>query len=189
VLAASALSALVSIPSSWPEGFYAMALDAKPPPGAYAIDVAYSQNGATTVRTATATLHHSSLLPKIPMPGVVSDNKGGLVIMVSIPSRVKQVIANVIDANVPPSPGATCTTGLGFATLRFDTSGTQRVPDDLGNYGQGGAKTFCKGDLLNVQFLGFDYDDFDLGPPGNVQQRPPLPAQADVTYTYVVTIE
>jgi hypothetical protein len=189
VLAASALSALVSIPSSWPEGFYTVALDAKPPTGPYAIDVTYSQNGVTTERSADATLHSSSLLPQIPFPAAVSDGKGGLSLSVRLPPRVKQVLANVLDSNVPPSPGATCTTGLGFATLRFDRSGTQHVPDDLGNYGQGGAKTFCKGDLLNVQLIGFDYDDFGLGPPGNIAQRPPLPAQADVTYTYVVVSE
>jgi hypothetical protein len=189
VLAASALSALVSIPSSWPEGFYAIALNGRPPTGAYGIDVTYLQNGVTTIRTASATLHTSLLLPKISKVNAISDGKGGLSLTVTLPARVKQVLANVLDSNVPPSPGATCATGLGFATLLFDRSGTLRVPDDLGNYGQGGAKTFCKGDLLSVQVIGFDYDDFDLGPPGNVQQRPPLPSQADITYTSVDIIE
>jgi hypothetical protein len=189
VLAPSALSALVSIPSSWPEGFYAIALDGRPPTGAYDIVATYSQNGTTIVRTTNATLHTSSLLPKISKLNAVSDGKGGLSLSVTFPPRVKQVLANVLDSNVPPSPGATCATGLGFATLRFDHSGTLQVPDDLGNYGQGGAKTFCKGDLLSVQLIGFDYDDFSLGPPGNIQQRPPLPSQADITYTSVNIIE
>ncbi len=188
-LSPSALSALVSIPSSWPEGFYAVALTSRPPKGSYTIDVTYSQNGARTTRSAQASLHDATLLPKIPLPNAQSDGKGGLRVTVSMPARVKQILVNVIDANVPPSPGATCAAGLGFATLRFDRSGTQSVPDDLGNYGQGGARTFCKGDLLNVQFIGFDYDDFGIGPPGNVAQRPALPPQADVTYTYVVAFE
>lgn len=188
-LAASALSALVQIPSSWAEGFYFMALSKLPPAGRYSLEVTYSQNG--TQHTAhTETTLRPRLLPAFGAVSPVSDHKGGLSVHVTFPPRVKQVLVNVIDANVPPSPSVTpCTSGLGFATLRFDRSGTQSVPDDLGNYGRGGARTFCKGDLLNVQIIGFDYDDYDLGPPGNVEQAPKLPPMADVTYATVIVTE
>ena len=144
----------------------------------------------TSHESASALLDAKRRLPT--MVGHVfasSDHRGGLNVSARFPRGVRQILVNVIDANVPPSPGATCATGLGFATLRFDRSGSQSVPDDLGNYGQGGARTFCKGDLLNVQVLGFDYDDFDLGPPGNVQQRPSLPRHADIDYTTFIELE
>ncbi|MBV8332121.1 MAG: hypothetical protein JO192_05235 [Candidatus Eremiobacteraeota bacterium] len=187
-LAASALSALVQIPSSSPEGFYFIALDKRPPAGRYTLAATYSQNGVSHVVRATATLH-PHLLHAISATAT-SDHKGGVVVTVAFPPDVVQVLVNVIDANVPPAPSSSpCNAGLGFATLRFDRGGTSRVPDDLGNYGKGGAKTFCKGDTLNVQIIGFDYDDFGLGPPGNVQQSPALPASADVTYTSLVITE
>lgn len=187
-LVASSLSQLVSIPSGWAEGFYLIGLHAPPPVGTYTLDATYQQNGAYGTKRTTATLHSARLLPSVfGQPVVNSDNHGGLIVDMTLPRGVKQAIVNVIDANVPPSPpqpgGLPCPTGLGFATLVFDASGKQRIPDDLGNYGAGGAPTFCKGDLLNIQVLGFDYDDVGLGPPFNSQQRPHLPVQADVTYS------
>jgi len=191
-LAASALSSLVSIPSEWPEGFYFIGFSKTPPVGTYTIEASFSQNGANKTDTASALLHSTALLPAL-QPAVHSDGKGGLIVHLVLPHGVKQALVNVIDANVPPAPppagGKACPTGLGFATLKFTSSGTQRVPDNLGNYGQGGAPTFCKNDLLNVQAIGFDYDDFGLGPPGNTQQRPPMPARADATYAATVTTE
>jgi hypothetical protein len=188
-LAASALSALVQIPSSWAEGFYFIALTKLPPPGRYSLTASYSQNGTAQTFHANATLQRK-LLHAVTTLTATSDGKGGLTVHLGFPPGVKQALVNVIDANVPPAPSSTpCTTGLGFATLRFDRSGTQSVPDDLGNYGKGGAKTFCKGDTLNVQVIGFDYDDFDLGPPGNAEQAPKLPPSADITYTSLVTTE
>jgi hypothetical protein len=190
-LVASALSQLVSIPSGWAQGFYMVSLFTPPPAGKYSLAVSYQQNGRAATRTATATLGSSHLLPSMfGQPVVQSDRKGGLIVSVQLARGVQEAMVNVIDANVPPSPpqgsGKPCATGLGFATLLFTKSGTQRIPDDLGNYGQGGAPTFCKGDLLNIQLIGFDYDDFALGPPNNVQQRPALPARADVTYSATI---
>jgi hypothetical protein len=188
-LAASALSALVSIPSSWPQGFYLIGLSRRPPVGRYTLQVGYAQNGASRHVSANATLRSNRRLPQMPPPTLQSDGKGGLIVSVSFPRGVTQVLVDVIDSNVPPSPNATCTTGLGFATLRFTHGGTQRIPDNLGNYGAGGAPTFCKNDLLDVELIGFDYDDFSLGPPGNVQQRPALPARADITYEPAIASE
>jgi hypothetical protein len=188
---ASAISALVSIPSGWAEGFYFVGLTKAPPSGTYALDVSYEANGMTVTKTATAVLDSSKLLPGFVQAEVTSDHKGGLSVHVDFKPGIKQVIVNVIDANVPPanmSPTA-CTTGTGFASLVFSKSGTQRVPDNLGNLGNGGARTFCKGDLLNVQAIGFDYDDFHLGPPSNSQQTPPLPNHPDATYSSTITLE
>ncbi len=180
VLAASALSSLVSIPSSWPEGFYLMGFS-KVPSGMYSLEASYSQSGPTTTVSAHAKLNAARVLPVIRFPILTPHKDGSLTVQMSLPHGVKQAFVFVIDSNVPPVPAATCITGLGFATLKFDRSGTQTIPANLGNYGQGGAQTFCNGDLLDTQAFAFDYDDFDLGPPGNVQQRPALPAQADMT--------
>jgi hypothetical protein len=188
-LAPSALSSLVQIPSSWSEGFYIMAFNKLPPAGKYTLTVSYSQNGKTTAQRASADFH-PALLPAFAHVTAHSDHKGGAVVSLQFPRGVKQALVNIIDANVPPAPSSTpCNRGLGFATLRFDRSGTQSVPDNLGNYGKGGAATFCKGDLLNIQVIGFDYDDFTIGPPGNTTQRPRLPARADLTYSTTVIIE
>lgn len=193
-LVASSLSQLVSIPSGWAEGFYMVSLPHAPPVGTYTLDVAYSQGGAPASKSASATLHSAKLLPTmLGQPSVRSDKRGGLIVSVHFPAGVKQVLVNVIDANVPPAPppsgGKACPTGLGFASLIFNASGTQRIPDNLGNYGQGGAPTFCQGDILNVTLMGFDYDDVGLGPPHNAQQRPALPARADMTYSTTNTFE
>ena len=193
-LAASALSQLVSIPSGWAEGFYLVSLPNPPPTGRYALGVSYLQNGIPRTKSTAATLQSARLLPSIlGQPEAKSDGRGGMIASVKFVRGIKQMVLNVIDANVPPSSppsgGKSCPNGLGFATLVFNASGTKRIPDNLGNYGKGGARTFCKGDILSVQLLGFDYDDVDLGPPGNVQQRPVLPAQADVTYSTTVVFE
>jgi hypothetical protein len=180
VLNPSSLSSLVSIPSSWPEGFYLMGFS-KVPSGAYTIDANYSRNGGSATVSASAKLDATRVLPVIRFPLLTPHKDGSLTVSVTLPRGVKQAFVFVIDSNVPPVPAATCITGLGFATLLFDKSGTQTIPANLGNYGQGGAQTFCNGDLLDTQAFAFDYDDFDLGPPMNVQQRPSLPAQADMT--------
>ncbi len=166
-----------------------IAFNKMPPAGRYTLTVTYSQNGKKTTRTASADFRRA-MLPSFSGVTAHSDHKGGAAVSLRFPHGVTQVLANIIDANVPPAPSSKpCSTGLGFATLLFEGTGTQRVPDNLGNYGKGGAKTFCKGDLLNLQVIGFDYDDFHLGPPGNTQQRPHLPGRADMTYATVVIAE
>jgi hypothetical protein len=180
VLAPSSQSSLVNIPSSWPEGFYLMAFN-HVVSGKYALSVSYSQSGKTSTRSASAKLDAARVLPALQFPLLTPHENGSLTVELSLPHGVRQAFVYVIDANVPPSPGATCVTGLGFATLVFNKSGTQTIPANLGNYGQGGAPTFCRKDLIEAQAFGFDYDDYDLGPPQNAQQRPQLPAQADMT--------
>jgi hypothetical protein len=180
VLAASSLSSLVSIPSSWPQGFYLMGFD-RVPSGEYTLQASYTQNGGNHSMSASAHLDGVRVLPVMPIPVLTAHTNGSVDVQVTLPRGVKQAIVFVIDSNVPPVPAATCITGLGFASVLFTKSGTQTISGNLGNYGQGGAQTFCGGDLIVARAFGFDYDDFDLGPPGNVQQRPALPAQADMT--------
>ncbi|HTX59660.1 MAG TPA: hypothetical protein VMH02_08250 [Verrucomicrobiae bacterium] len=175
----SSQSSLVSIPSSWPEGFYLIGVD-HPPGGRYTILAQYQQNGTAHTATASASLDAARRLPVISVTAT-ANRKGFVYVSLQLPHGVTQALVNLIDANVPPAPGATCATGLGFATMLFRTSGIARLRNDLGNDGAGGARTFCPGDEVLLQAYGFDYDDFALGPPGNEQQSPPLPAHADVT--------
>ncbi|HTA38758.1 MAG TPA: hypothetical protein VK760_06760 [Candidatus Acidoferrales bacterium] len=179
VLAPNSQSSLVSIPTSSPEGFYLMGFS-KVPSGKYTLQASYSRNGAATTVSASAQLNAARVLPSLSFPLLIPHKNGSIDVEVRLPRGVKQVFVYVIDAEVPPA-GNACSTGLGFSTLVFNHSGTQTIPANLGNYGQGGAQTFCNGDLIEAQSFGFDYDDFDLGPPGNVEQRPALPAQADMT--------
>jgi hypothetical protein len=191
-LVASALSPLISLPSGWAEGYYLMGFSKIPPSGKYSLEVQYQQNGHTTTRSATANFDGTAMLPSLlGKASAKSDHRGGLYVTVKFPSSIKQVVINVLDTAVPPSTmgAGACLTGLGFASLAFTHSGTQHIPSNLGNYGQGGAKTFCKGDLLNIQVIGFDYDDVHLGPPFNYAQRPNLPARADATYASLIATE
>jgi hypothetical protein len=191
-LVPSALSSQLLIPSGWPEGFYIVALNAPAPGGTYTLNVSYTQNGANGSQTATASLNPGTVLPPlvsqlgVPLVSTASTGNGGATVtLAAMPPGVTEVIANVIDTNVPPAPGATCLAGAGVATVIFKSAGTQTIPNNLG---QGGSPTFCTaippaamGDLLATYAYGFDYDDAALGPPGNTSSSPSLPAQADVT--------
>jgi hypothetical protein len=182
---ASVLSSQLLIPSGYPEGFYLLALNAAPPSGTYTLDVSYVQNGVTSNASATATLNNATVLQPF-LVSLASTGNGGASVTVGIPDpRITEVIVNVLDSNVPPAQGATCLTGAPYATLVFKSSGMQTIP---GNLGQGGAPTFCKGDTLAAYGFGFDYDEFGLGPPGNLSQTPALPAQADVSITPAMPI-
>lgn len=185
-LVPSALSSQLLIPSGWPEGFYIVALDATPPSGTYSLNVAYTQNGTTLASGATATLNNATVLPPFGIVVTSTGNGGAAVTLPFLPPGITEVVVNVIDTNVPPATGATCYTGAGVATVVFKATGTQTIP---GTLGQGGAPTFCAGDLLAAYGYGFDYDDVGLGPPSNTKQAPVLPAQADVSITATSTTE
>jgi hypothetical protein len=180
-LVASALSSQLLIPSAWPEGFYLLGLNAAPPSGTYTLNVSYVQNGQNANASATASLNNQTVLQPFELSTNSTGNGGATVTLIGpYDPRIVEIIVNVIDANVPPSPGATCLTGAAFATVVFKAAGTQVIPPNLG---QGGSKTFCTGDLLATYGFGFDYDQYGLGPPGNTSQTPTLPAQADVSIT------
>lgn len=176
----SALSSLLLIPSGWAEGFYIVALSAPPPSGTYTLSANYVQNGSNGTATANAPLNAANVLSPLPQMQIASTNDGGAAVTVAvIPPGVTEIVANVLDANVPPSQsGPPCPGGVGAATLVFKSAGTQTIPHNLGT---GGSATFCHGDRLAVYGYGFDYDDLSLGPPANVSPSPALPAQADMT--------
>jgi hypothetical protein len=179
-LVSSALDSQLLIPSGWPEGFYVVALDATPPSGTYTLNVGYTQNSVASSTTATATLNNATVLPPFGIVVTSTGNGGATVTLPFLPPGITEVVANVIDTNVPPATGATCYAGAGVATVVFKATGTQTIPSNLG---QGGSPTFCSGDFLAAYGYGFDYDDVGLGPPSNTKQAPALPAQADVSIT------
>ncbi|MBV9270004.1 MAG: hypothetical protein JO165_02855, partial [Candidatus Eremiobacteraeota bacterium] len=160
-----------------------VALSGPPPGGTYTLAVQAVQNGHTTTANVSATLNGATILSPLPQPTITSTGDGGATIGLPVlPPGITQVIANVIDANVPPAqpapPALPCPTGIANTTVVFTSAGTQRIPSNLGI---GGSPTFCTGDTLAVYAYGFDYDEIALGPPGNMSPSPSLPAQADVT--------
>jgi hypothetical protein len=154
-------------PIGYPEGFYLLALSSPPPTGTYTLTVSYSQNGNSGSQTATATLASNALLPTIAAPSYTSDGKGGGSGSVTIPAGITETFVQITATN---SRGAV----LGSATVVLKATGAQAfsIPDSVG---------LPAGATLVVQAFGFDYDDFGLGPPGNLAQKPALPAQADVS--------
>ncbi len=151
-------------PPGYPEGFYLLALPAVPPLGAYTLTVSYSQNGTAATQTANATLSSAALLPVLTTPTYVSDGAGGGSGTVTLPPGVVEVLVDITDRTSGVRATAEVT-GAG-------TTQTYTIPDTLG---------FAAGDTLRIQAFGFDYNDFELGPPTNLSQTPALPAQADVT--------
>jgi hypothetical protein len=51
--------------------------------------------------------------------------------------------------------------------------------------GTGTSVPFCAGDSVYSYVVGADYDIVGMAPPGNTQQNPTLPAQADVSVSPV----
>jgi len=97
---------------------------------------------------------------------------GGGTVTVAVPAGVTEVLVNFRDATSGayatkflPNPGAAA------GTL------TATIP----------AGTFASGDSLRVQAIGFDYADYELGPPNNTSQTPPMPASADMTVSTTVS--
>ena len=150
--------------AGYPEGFYLLALTAAPPTGTYTLTVSFSQNGATSTNTKTASLGSNVPLAVIAAPGYVSNGAGGGTVSVVLPVGVTEALVNIFDIT---ASGRHSTA----ATVLFRSSGSAPVPSG----------TFGTGDSLSLQAIGFDYDDFGLGPPGNMSQTPTFPAQADVT--------
>jgi hypothetical protein len=152
--------------TGFPEGFYLLALSGAPPTGVYTLTVSYVQNSVSGSQSATATLSSNVPLATLPAPTYAGDGLGGGSGSITVPGGVSEVLINFTDTG-PGNTGAR-------ATLVVHGSGVHayNVPNSM---------QFHTGDALRIQAFGFDFNDFELGPPNNLSQSPPLPAQADVT--------
>lgn len=160
-------------PLGFPEGFYLVALansPTLPPTGSYTLTVNYTQNGVAAMQSANATLTTNVLLPILAPPSYVSDGAagGGTVHVTNPGGGVSEILVNVTDV-----------TSGALATVLVTGGGPQTAPIPDG--------TFTLGDSLRLHAFGFDYSDFELGPPTNTSQSPTLPSQADVTVSSRVT--
>ena len=164
--------------AGYPEGFYLLALSSAPPTGVYTLTVNYTQNGNPYGQTASATLSSNATLATLPSPSYVSSAAGGGSGTITVPAGVTEVLINFSDRcpAAPPFP-AGCAAANAIrarATALIHGAGLQGyvIPNSAG---------FATGDRIRVQAFGFDYNAFELGPPTNLSQTPPMPAQADVT--------
>jgi hypothetical protein len=106
-------------------------------------------------------------LATLPAPSYAGNGVGGGSGSINVPVGVSEVLIDITDRGPSARAGVR-------ATVVVHGSGVQayNVPNSL---------QFNNGDALRIQAFGFDYNDFELGPPNNLSQSPPLPAQADVT--------
>jgi hypothetical protein len=152
--------------TGFPEGFYLLALSGAPPTGVYTLTVSYVQNSVPGSQSATATLSSNVPLATLPAPTYAGDGLGGGSGSITLPAGVTEALINFTDRG----PG---NTGV-RATLVVHGTGVH-------GYNLPNSMQFHTGDAIRIQAFGFDYNDFELGPPNNLSQSPPLPAQADVT--------
>ena|GEM_PF-3592011 len=149
--------------TGYPEGFYLIALAGAPPTGVYTLTVSFSQNGNPGAQAASATLTSNATLATLPAPSYTGNGAGGGSGSITVPAGVTEVLIDVTD-RVSGARATAVVHGVGAQPYT--------IPNSLG---------FVTGDALRIQAFGFDYNDFELGPPNNLSQTPPLPAQADVT--------
>ena len=149
--------------TGYPEGFYLIALSGLPPTGPYTLTVSFSQNGNPGAQAASATLSSNATLNTLPAPTYTGNGAGGGSGSITVPAGVTEVLIDITD-RVSGVRATAVVHGIGVQPYV--------IPNSLG---------FVTGDLIRIQAFGFDYNAYELGPPNNLSQTPPMPAQADVT--------
>jgi hypothetical protein len=162
----------------YPSGFTSFA--ATPVAGTYTATVTVPGNspGASpiAVKTASATLTSTAGLPPAAAPGIVKLAGGGASFAVGArPAGTTHEILYVVDI---ASDGT-----LTFYSVDATAGGTFTLTTAQGPVGPGGVRSapFASGDAVVAYVVAADYDILGLAPPGNTQQAPALPAQADIT--------
>jgi len=100
---------------------------------------------------------------------------------------VTETLVNITDTSA--ATGATL-----YYTIKTNTVGTQTLvlPDNLGPVAANptASPTLTAGDTYAVYAAGFDYPDFEAGPPQNTSSKPTIVGangQADVTTSPVTS--
>jgi hypothetical protein len=167
----------------YPSGFTIFAT--APVAGSYTLTVVVPGNspGAppVTTKTATGTVTATAGLPAEPVPAVASTGGGGASFTVAAPPAgvTKQIlyVVDVSSANGAPT----------FYSIDVSAGGTFALSTANGPTNAQGQHVapFKDGDPLFAYVVGADYDFVAPAPPGNTQQSPALPAQADVSTSLV----
>jgi hypothetical protein len=165
--------------AGYSSGFTAFATT--PVAGTYTLTVTVPGNSPAAppiaVKTAAATLATLGGLPAEALPAVTELASGGASFAVAAPpGGVTHQILYVVDAN--GTSGA-----LTFYSIDASAGGTYQLTTAQGPVLPNGQRSapFATGDTVAAYVVGADYDILGLAPPGNTQQSPALPAQADIT--------
>jgi len=172
--------------AGYSSGFTAFA--AAPVAGAYTLTVTVPGNspsaGPVAVKTATATLASITALPAEGAPAIAElPGGGGTFTVAAPPARVMHQVLYVVDIN--GTSGA-----LTFYAIDATAGGAFTLTAANGPGLPNGTTTapFTAGDTVAAYLLGADYDLLGLAPPGNTQQSPALPVQADITVSPINVI-
>nr|MDQ6944004.1 hypothetical protein [Candidatus Eremiobacteraeota bacterium] len=132
------------------------------------------------VKTASGTLATVAGLPPEAMPTAAKLPNGAASFTVAPrPAGVTHQILYVVDSNA--------NNGLTFYSIDATGGGAYVLSSTAGPTLPNGQHTapFSAGDTVFAYVVGSDYDILALAPPGNVQQAPALPPQADITVSAV----
>ena len=182
--------------TGYPMGFTNFVL--KPVTGTYTLSLAVptgfdsAGNPTSGTVTASSTLATLTPLPAFAAPTIVLDGAGGGTVSANVPAGVTEAMIVVRDGTGLCYPGANGAPA--YFTFVTKTTGPQTftLADTLGpTFGaQTTVRTICSGDSYRVYAVGFNYDAFGAGPPGNRSQAPAIAGangQADVTLSPVTS--
>ncbi len=156
-------------------------------------------NGSPTpppgILAAGAQLTTLTPLPPLAVPAFTPDGKGGGTIGLTVPTGVREAVAEVYTPALSGKSTSFCTqahTDGGYYTVVTHTSGAQRLtlPDDVGQLTQSGEKTpsICPKGSYYVYAAGVDWPLYEAAYPENLSQLPRITGpngQADVTTSAV----
>ena len=199
--------------TGYPMGFTSFNL--APVAGTYTLTLTvptgFDKNSNPTSANVTAAANLTSLaaLPLMLAPTLTPDGNGGGTVSATIPAGVTEAMIIVRDGTGGCYPGANGAPV--YYTFKTTTTGTQTftLPDSIGPTfaGQTSTPSICTsaqntavarlansaappqpGDTYSIYAVGFDYDAFGAGPPGNRSQSPTIAGangQADITTSVV----
>jgi hypothetical protein len=188
--------------STFPSGFqgYTMGFTSfalTPVAGTYSLtlNVPTGFSGSTPTSanvTAAANLTSLAILPTFATPVLTPARNGagaltgGATVTATVPAGVTQAMIIVRNGTGSCYPGSNAAPA--YFTFLTNTTGAQTftLPDHAGpTFGaQTSTMTLCPGDTYRVYAVGFNYDAFGAGPPGNRSQTPTITGsngQADIT--------
>jgi hypothetical protein len=154
-----------------------------PAAGSYNLKVHVAATNASPITySASATLGNVTPLATLASPTFTEDGAGGGSGTITLGDpRITEAMAFIVDG----------TAGTFYSVsvpVTGANAGAFTLPDNLGacvgagcQNGASASASIAKGDTYFVAVVGYDYPAFELGPPGNTQASPALPAQADLT--------
>ena len=129
------------------------------------------------VKTVTSTLPSAVGLPLIATPVVISTLGGGAASFTVAPRPAGTSNQVLYIADVDANGNATFYSFDATAGGTFSLNATSGPKNAQGV----GSPPFANGDEIAAWVVASDFNILALGPPGNLQQNPPFPTNADIT--------